>query len=56
METGVPYRWGAKHENHALNKLIKAEILFYRLIRFFSDDGLAGSKRQPCSFFLPRYS
>jgi len=51
METGVPCRWGAKHENHALNKLIKAEILFYRLIRFFSDDGLAGSKRQPCSFF-----
>ena len=51
METGVPCRWGAKHENHASNKLIKAEILFYRLIRFFSDDGLAGSKRQLCNSF-----
>ena len=46
MEIGVPCLWGAKHENHASNKLIKAEILLYRLIRFFSDDGLAGSKRQ----------
>ena len=58
MEIGVPCLWGAKHENHASNKLIKAEILFYRLIRFFSDDGLAGSKRQLCNFFyrgnLPR--